>query len=103
MAYLSYSNIGIAGIAACVPKNKIDNYNYTQHFPKDVVEKVVDKIGIKERRFADNDICASDLCYAAAEKLIADMQIDKSTIDVLIFIFIFHNDHSAPFIPESFL
>ncbi len=86
MAYLSYSNIGIAGIAACVPKNKIDNYNYTQYFPKDVVEKVVDKIGIKERRFADNDICASDLCYAAAEKLIADMQIDKSTIDVLIFI-----------------
>lgn len=86
MAYLSYSNIGIAGIAACVPKNKIDNYNYTQYFPKDVVEKVVDKIGIKERRFADNDICASDLCYAAAEKLIADMQIDKSTINVLIFI-----------------
>ena len=86
MAFLSYSNIGIAGIAACVPKNKIDNYNYTQYFPKDVVEKVVDKIGIKERRFADNDICASDLCYAAAEKLIADMQIDKSTIDVLIFI-----------------
>jgi hypothetical protein len=46
MAYLSYSNVGIAGIAVCVPKNKIDNYNYTQYFPKDVVEKVVDKIGI---------------------------------------------------------
>ncbi len=86
MAYLSYSNIGIAGIAASVPKNKIDNYNYTQYFPKDIVEKVVDKIGIKERRFASEDICASDLCYAAAVKLITDMQIDKSTIDVLIFI-----------------
>lgn len=86
MAFLSYSNVGIAGIAACVPKNKIDNYNYTQYFPKDVVEKVVDKIGIKERRFADDNICASDLCFAAAEQMIADMQMDRSTIDVLIFI-----------------
>ena len=86
MAYLSYTNVGIAGIAACVPQNKIDNYNYTQYFPKDIVEKVVDKIGIKERRFADDNICASDLCFAASEKLIADMQIDKSTIDVLVFI-----------------
>ena len=26
MALLTYSNIGIAGIAACVPKQTIDNY-----------------------------------------------------------------------------
>ena len=76
MAYLSYSNIGIAGIAACVPKQKIDNYHYTQYFPEDVVRKVVDKIGIYERRFADEHTCASDLCYAAAERLIADLQKD---------------------------
>lgn len=86
MSFLSYSNIGIAGIAACVPKQKIDNYKYTQYFPEDVVRKVVDKIGIYERRFADEHTCASDLCYAAAERLIADLQVDKSEIDVLIFI-----------------
>lgn len=86
MAFLSYSNIGIAGIAACVPKHTIDNYHYTQYFPEDVVRKVVDKIGIYERRFADENTCASDLCYAAAERLIADLQVDKSEIDVLIFI-----------------
>ena len=86
MAYLSYSNIGIAGIAACVPKQTIDNYHYTQYFPEDVVRKVVDKIGIYERRFADEHTCSSDLCFAAAERLIADLQVDKSEIDVLIFI-----------------
>ena len=86
MALLTYSNIGIAGIAACVPKHTIDNYHYTQYFPEDVVRKVVDKIGIYERRFADENTCASDLCYAAAERLIADLQVDKSEIDVLIFI-----------------
>lgn len=86
MAFLSYSNIGIAGIAACVPKQTIDNYHHTQYFPEDVVRKVVDKIGIYERRFADEQTCASDLCYAASERLIADLQVDKSEIDVLIFI-----------------
>lgn len=86
MALLSFSNIGIAGIAACVPKNKIDNYQYTQYFPKDVVQKVVDKIGIHERRFADEQTCSSDLCYAAASKLLADMNIKKEDIDALIFI-----------------
>ena len=86
MAFLSYSNIGIAGIAACVPKQTIDNYHYTQYFPEDVVRKVVDKIGIYERRFADEHTCASDLCYAASERLVADLQVDKSEIDVLIFI-----------------
>lgn len=86
MAYLSYSNIGIAGIAACVPKQTIDNYHYTQYFPEDVVRKVVDKIGIYERRFADEHTCSSDLCFAAAERLITDLQVDKSEIDVLIFI-----------------
>lgn len=86
MALLTYSNIGIAGIAACVPKQTIDNYHYTQYFPEDVVRKVVDKIGIYERRFADEHTCASDLCFAAAEQLIADLQVDKNEIDVLIFI-----------------
>lgn len=86
MALLTYSNIGIAGIAACVPKQTIDNYHYTQYFPEDVVRKVVDKIGIYERRFADEHTCASDLCFAAAERLIADLQVDKNEIDVLIFI-----------------
>ena len=86
MAYLSYSNIGIAGIAACVPKQTIENYHYTQYFPEDVVRKVVDKIGIYERRFADEHTCSSDLCFAAAERLITDLQVDKSEIDVLIFI-----------------
>ena len=86
MALLTYSNIGIAGIAACVPKQTIDNYHYTQYFPEDVVHKVVDKIGIFERRFADDHTCASDLCFAAAERLIADLQVDKLEIDVLIFI-----------------
>jgi 3-oxoacyl-[acyl-carrier-protein] synthase-3 len=34
---------------------------------------------------ADEGTCASDFCYAAAEKLIKTMKIDRSEIDALIF------------------
>ena len=46
----------------------------------------MDKVGIYERRFADEDTCSSDLCFAAAEKLLNDNAIDRSEIDLLVFI-----------------
>lgn len=86
MALLKFNNIGISGISAAVPKHVIDNYAYTEYFEKEEVKAIVDKIGIKERRFADAATCSSDLCFAAANKLIEDMKIDKSEIDLLIFV-----------------
>ncbi len=86
MAILHYSGVGITAMAACVPHRVIDNYKYTEHFSEEDVRKVVDKIGIYERRFADADTCSSDLCFAAAEKLIADNGIDRSEVDLLVFI-----------------
>ncbi len=86
MPLLKYKNAGISGIAAAVPGNVINNYEYTGHFPKDEVKKVVDKIGVFERRFADEHTCSSDLCLAAAQQLIEEMDIDKSEIDVLLFV-----------------
>ena len=86
MSILKYNNIGITALSACVPKTIIDNYKYTSHFPEDDVKKVVDKIGVAERRFASYKTCSSDLCYAAAEKLFQDNNIDKSEIDLLVFV-----------------
>ncbi|RHL91594.1 ketoacyl-ACP synthase III [Bacteroides intestinalis] len=86
MAILQYKNVGITAMAACVPHTVIDNYKYTQYFSEEEVRKVVDKVGIYERRFADSNTCSSDLCCAAAEKLIADNHIDRSEIDLLVFV-----------------
>ncbi|MEI7676095.1 MAG: ketoacyl-ACP synthase III [Bacteroidales bacterium] len=86
MAQLTFENIGIVGLAAAVPKNIIYNYEYTKYFPKEDVKAVVDKIGIFERRFAEDGVCSSDLCFAAAEKLISDMTIDREEIDLLVFV-----------------
>lgn len=86
MAFLKFQGIGVTALAGAVPHTVIDNYKYTQYFPEDQVREVVDKVGIYERRFADAKTCSSDLCFAAAEKLIEDNRIDRSEIDLLIFI-----------------
>lgn len=86
MANLSFNNVGIRGISAAVPRNTIKNYEYTQHFPAVDVKEVVDKIGVYERRFAEAGVCSSDLCFAAAEKLINDLSLNKDEIDLLVFV-----------------
>ena len=87
MAIIKFRNVGITAMAACVPKNVIDNYKYDLDiWPVEEVKKVVDKVGVTERRFADQNTCSSDLCFAAAEKLIDDNQIDRSEIDLVVFL-----------------
>lgn len=83
---MNFNGVGVTALAAAVPHTIIDNYKYTEYFPADQVKEVVDKVGIYQRRFADEKTCSSDLCYAAAEKLIADNGINKEEIDLLIFI-----------------
>lgn len=85
MANMIFNNVGISGISASVPKNVSRNIELAGIIPEDEIEKTINSIGIIEKRFVDPDTCASDLCFYAAERLFAEMGIDKSTIDVLIF------------------
>ena len=86
MGLLTFNNVGITGMAAAVPKNVINNYEYDLYFKKEDIKDIIDKIGVKERRFADENTCSSDLCFFAAEKLISGMKVDRQEIDLLIFI-----------------
>jgi 3-oxoacyl-[acyl-carrier-protein] synthase III len=86
MGLLSFKNIGIHGMAAAVPKKVINNFEHDLYFNKEDIKAIIEKIGVKERRFADEKTCSSDLCFAAAEKLFSEMNINKDEIDMLIFI-----------------
>lgn len=86
MAFLKFKGIGITAMAGAVPKKVIKNLEYTDFFPEDQVKEVVEKVGIYERRFADEQTCSSDLCFAAAQKLFYDNDIDRDEIDLLVFI-----------------
>lgn len=86
MAFIQFEGVGITAMAGAVPKRIIKNYEYTDFFPADQVKEVVDKVGVIERRFADDNTCSSDLCYAAADRLLTDCGIDRNEIDLLVFL-----------------
>jgi len=73
-------------MAACVPPKKVFNKDLEYLIPAEEIEKTIHSIGIYEKRFAEPDVCASDLCAKAAEKLLEDNAIDRNSIDVLLFL-----------------
>lgn len=85
MATIRYKNVGIKAIAACVPSRIVKNEELTAIMPEDEVRKMIDSVGIKERRICGQNITASDLCYEAAKKLMADNDIEPESIDMLLF------------------
>jgi len=86
MAILKYNNIGISAIAACVPQKIEYNKDLGYMMSDEEIQKAIQNIGIEERRIADSNVCASDLCFKAAQQLLIDNAIDPQSIDVLIFV-----------------
>lgn len=86
MATFSVDSVRIAGIASCVPSNVIENNESVLFDNEEERMKYIQSTGVERRHIVDRETCSSDLCYEAAEKLIADLQWEKESIDYLIFI-----------------
>lgn len=86
MAFVQYSGVGITAMSAAVPRCVVKGREYTEFWSAEEANEIVDKTGIEERRFSDKETCSSDLCFAAAEKLISDNKINKEEIGLLVFI-----------------
>jgi len=88
MAFLEFKNVRIAGISAGVPENVVSNYTLQpgEDISSDyTAEAFVETTGVKERRCSET-LTTSDLCFAAAEKLIAELGWKKSEIEALVFV-----------------
>ena len=85
MAIITTPNIRIAGISACVPKKEVDNMDYKWISVKER-ETFIKQVGVRKRRVVDDKTTTSDLCFTAAEKLIAELKWDKKEIEALIYV-----------------
>ena len=88
MAFLEFKNVRIAGMAAGVPEHISSNLHpdkedcvSSDYSPEDFVKTT----GVEERR-TSSTLCTSDLCYAAAERLIADLGWEKKEITGILFV-----------------
>jgi 3-oxoacyl-[acyl-carrier-protein] synthase-3 len=88
--------IKIIGSGSCIPEAIQENSKFINNSfynpdgseidtpNTEIIEKFEKITGIKERRYADNDLNTSDLGYIAAKKAIEDACIDPETIDYII-------------------
>lgn len=86
MAIFEYNGIRVTGFSAAVPQKVFNNYTDNAFFSQEDALAIIGKTGIKERRVATSDICASDLCFVAAEQLLNEMGTNRDEIDVVIFV-----------------
>jgi len=86
MANAIFNNIHIGGIACAVPENVEKITDYIDELGESEVYKFMDTTGVKERHVGSGNQTTSDLCFVAAEQLIKDKQIDRESIDAVIFL-----------------
>lgn len=75
----------IAGIVSCLPPRVIDNDFYKDQFGEGVAE-VTKMTGVLTRHRAEENVTTSDLCEAAANRLLEKLGWDKESVDGLIFV-----------------
>src|SRR3972149_12276482 len=80
---MPYSAIG--PIAIHLPEKGENIDQLASMFSKWDIETIVAKTGVRVRHIAEPEQCASDLGVAAAEKLFARHNIDRQSVDFLLF------------------
>lgn len=86
MGLVKYKNIGIKALTATVPRKIVKTIDLVGFFTEEEINKFIEATGVKERRFAENDVCASDLCYKSACNLLEKAGVDRNDIDMIIFV-----------------
>ncbi len=84
MARWNIHNVRMTGVSACVPKEVVHSEDFP-FFDKEGAEVFNNTVGILERRLGPDSLCASDMCQAAAEKLLAELGWEKESVDMLVF------------------
>lgn len=75
----------IEALAYDLPQKVLTNAELAKEFPEWTEEKIMKKLGIAERHVVTEQETASDLAVNAAEKLFAEKDIQRESIDFLIF------------------
>lgn len=86
MAFFHFKNVRIAGISAGVPAKVLNNLQETRQISKDYDNAAfVETTGVVERH-VDHNLTTSDLCFAAAKRLLGDLGWEAKEIDAIIMV-----------------
>jgi 3-oxoacyl-[acyl-carrier-protein] synthase III len=83
-----FTGVRVAGIASAAPAGFVSTSETAASAgvsPEDAA-KITASTGIERRHIAPPGLCTSDMAYSAAERLMADLGWEASSVDALIFI-----------------
>lgn len=86
MAIQHIHNVRIKGISAAVPKNIMETRSCPAFASGADAEKYVDSVGCSTVHLAPPSLCCSDMCQAAAEKLMQKLGWERESIDAMVFV-----------------
>ena len=78
-------NTYIKAISYYLPNKIITNEDLVKEFPEWSVDKIAQKVGVLERHVVTDDETAVDLAVNAAENLFLEHNIDRKSIDFILF------------------
>ena len=94
MAYWNIKNVALRGVTGTVPNHPVKSADLPI-FNQEEADTFDKTVGILSRYIAPDDVCASDLCQDAGERLLAALGWEKETVDVLLFVSV-TGDYKTP-------
>jgi len=86
MTPTTIAGVRLKGIASAVPKYVRVIEEDAKTFPDSDVSRIIENTGVRKRHVVIGNMCTSDLCYTAAERLFAESGVERNTIDALLFV-----------------
>lgn len=86
MAIATVSGVRLAGLASAVPETTATVDNVAQIFGEDTAQKIAKNTGVMKRHISSSEMCTSDLCEAAARRLLSDLDWKPDSVDLLVFV-----------------
>ena len=84
MALFTTRHVAVRGISAAVPKEI--QYNSELYSKWGDYGQFVATTGVRQKRIASTDVTSSDLCFAAAERLVSELRWNKDEIEAVVFV-----------------
>ena len=86
MAQWSVPGIRLSGVASAVPEPTRSADDLAALFGPEEAGKIVESVGVQTRHIAGDSTCTSDLCLAAANRLLDQLDWSRDSIDALILV-----------------
>lgn len=85
MADWCIKNVSLRGVTGTVPDHAVKSADLPV-FTREEADMFDKTVGIRNRYIASDAVCSSDLCQDAGERLLAALEWDKKSVDVLLFV-----------------